>query len=103
MAEAVGLLAVGLLAVGLLAVGLLAVGLLAVGLAAVLLAAVLLAVSLVSVASLVSLPSCVALTSPLSELPRKTLMLELYAASLRCPRSPVPGPQVVLIRPPSIT
>jgi hypothetical protein len=90
MAEAVGLLVVGLAAV-LLAVGLLA---------AVLLAAVLLAVSL---ASLVSLPSCVALTSPLSELPRKTLMLELYAASLRCPRSPVPGPQVVLIRPPSIT
>jgi RsiW-degrading membrane proteinase PrsW (M82 family) len=75
-------------AVGLLAVGLLAVGLLAVGLAAVLLAAVLLAVSLVSVASLVSLPSCVALTSPLSELPRKTLILELYAAYLRCLRHP---------------
>jgi hypothetical protein len=36
--------------------------------------------SLVSVASLGSLPSCVVLTSPLSELPRKTLMLELYAA-----------------------
>jgi hypothetical protein len=71
------------------------VGLLAgVLLAGVLLAGVLLAVSLVSwacmtsLASLVSLPSCVALPSPLSELPRKTLMLELYAAYLPCLRRP---------------